>query len=88
MNLRLKVAGHEFMDNSVDSCCILAKSGGAACTMTRAVLFTAVPEDVGKDGICHYSSLTQTEYSEITSARDEYEKHCEHVMSALRQVCG
>jgi hypothetical protein len=82
--MKLKIAGHEWQDQNPDSCCILAKSNGDACRMTRAALFQAIPSDVSKEGYAHTLSLSQSEYNDISTARNDYEAYCDKLIMALR----
>jgi hypothetical protein len=96
MSLRPRLAGHEWVDQNIDTQCSLAKSsdynpGGTdpvACRMTRSALFQVTEADIDKPGFAHVSSLTRTEYNDILSEKKIYDEHCEKIMAALRQVCG
>lgn len=83
-----KMAGHEFSDDNIDSCCTRPKNGVEFCIATRSFLFQATEEDVGKTGYAHSLHLSQGEYNEIVHARTDYEVHCEKVMTAIRMVSG
>jgi hypothetical protein len=87
--MKLSIAGHEWLDQSVDSRCTLVRTDGVdICNMTRSALFQATSSDIGTNGFAHTYALNSAEYQQIVEARDEYQKHCDHLMTALRDMCG
>lgn len=86
--MKRKIAGHEWLDDKIDSPCILMKNSETACNMTRSVLFGVTSDDINLTGFAHTATLTHSEYSEICIERDEYKAHCDRIMDALRHVCG
>lgn len=88
LKLSLNLAGHEWLDQKLDSQCVKVKVGDEFCGMTRSALFDTKESDVNTHGIAHYGHLSRGEYDEVSRARDDYKKHCENLMAQIRAVCG